>query len=259
MSTLFEILSLLTKSVILIARSRSAIMITLLIALIIAGLSWYLCNNYVKLWNRRFRLTTTHQVLTLIASVLTFFFVLAFSGLKYIKEVATTIVSVWESYEIKADEQWGNAAFREAYYKIKELKAENFDNHPAPEEGGHLIPVTKKVSQELAAKLYASAACAHFDKVHPFLSKIIWSNPAKSADNISSDVANYFSNNPGSNYSAGKAIDIAAGTIKTQLSTQTPRTVIISRIVLVVLYLLVMAIPLGAIGYAAYKDIRIRK
>ncbi|GAB3695363.1 hypothetical protein GCM10027592_17490 [Spirosoma flavus] len=175
------------------------------------------------------------------------------------KDVATTIVSVWEGYEIKADEQWGKAAFRDAYYKIKALNVENFDNQPVPEQGGHLIPVTKKASQELAAKIYASAACAHFDKEHPFLSKIIWSNAAKSADNISSDVANYFMNNPGSTYSAEKAIDISAGTIKTQLSLQTPRTVTLSRIVLLVLYLMVMSIPLGAIGYAAYKDIRIRK
>jgi hypothetical protein len=259
MSILFDFFNLMANGVILLARNRSAMAITIVAAFVIAGLSWYLCNNYVKLWNRRFRLTVTHQSLTLMASALTFFFVLGFGGLKYMNDVTTAIVNIWEGFEIKTDNQWSSATFKDAYYKIKGLNIENFDNHPIPEQGGNLIPATKKASQEMAAKVYAVAACDHFDKEHPFLSKIIWSNPAQSADNVSNDVMNYFKSNPGSTYSAEKAIDIAANTIKEQLTTQTPRTVTLSRIALVVLYLLVMAIPLGAIGYAAYKDIRIQK
>jgi hypothetical protein len=259
MSTLSELFSLLTKGVFLLAHNRSSLAITVASAFILAGLSWYLCNNYVKLWNRRFRLTTTHQVLTLIASTLTFFFVLAFSGLTYMKDVASAIVSLWEGFEIKADRDWSTATFKEAYYKVKELNSENFSNYPAPENGGNTIPASKRPAQETAASVYAIAACDHFNQEHPFLSKIIWSNPQKSAENISGDVVNYFDENPGSTYSTEKAISIAADTIKTQLSQQTPRTVTLSRIGLVILYLLVMAVPLGLIGYAAYKDIRIQK
>ena len=259
MSTLSELFNLLAKGVSLLALNRSALSVTLLAAFALAGLSWYLCNNYVKLWNRRFRLTATHQVLTVIASILTFFFVLAFSGLTYMKDVASTIVSLWEGYEIKADSQWSNATFKEAYYKVKDLKTENFSNYPSPENGGNAIPASKKTAQETAAKVYATSACDHFNQEHPFLSKIIWSNPEQSAGNISGDVVNYFEQNPGSTYTTDKAISIAADTIKTQLSQQTPRTVTLSRIGLLILYLLVMAIPLGLIGYAAYKDIRIQK
>lgn len=259
MSTITELLKLLASGVLLLATNRSAMTITVLAAFVMAGLSWYLCNNYVKLWNRRFRLTATHQFLTVIASVLTFFFVLAFGGLKYMQSVTSAIVSLWEAYEIKADDQWSHATFKNAYYKVKDLNIENFSDHPTPESGGQIIPATKKASQEAAAKVYAIAACNHFDLEHPFLSKIIWSNPSQSSENISNDVVNHFSQRPGTTYSTEQAISIAADTIKTQLSAQTPRTVTLSRIALVVLYLLVMAIPLAAIGYAAYKDIRIQK
>lgn len=259
MSTLSELFNLLSKGVSLLAQNRSAFGITMLSAFVLAGLSWYLCNNYVKLWNRRFRLTATHQVLTIMASTLTFFFVLAFGGLTYMKDVSSAIVSLWEDYEIKADSQWSNATFKEAYYKVKDLNTENFNDYATPENGGNRIPASNKPAQEAAAKVYASAACDHFNQEHPFLSKIIWSNPEQSAQNISGDVVNYFDQNPGSTYTTDKAISIAADTIKTQLGLQTPRTVTLSRIGLVILYLMVMAIPLGLIGYAAYKDIRIQK
>ncbi|MVM36417.1 hypothetical protein GO730_00145 [Spirosoma sp. HMF3257] len=259
MSTLFELFNLLARGVYLLGQKRSAFSITLLAAFFLAILSWYLCNNYVKLWNRRFRLTTTHQVLTLIASTLTFFFVLAFSGLSYMKDVSSAIVSLWEEYEIKEDDKWSNATFKEAFYKIKDLNIENFANIPAPGNQRSFVPVSKKLSQETAAKVYALAACEHFDQAHPFLGKIIWSNPTQSAENISQDVMNFFADNSGSMYSSAKAISIAAETIKIQLNQQTPRTVTLSRIGLIVLYLLVIALPLGFIGYAAYKDIRIQK
>ena len=259
MSTLSELLSLLSKGVLSLSQDRAYFTIVLVSAFVLAGLSWYLCNNYVKLWNKRFRLTTTHQVFTIIASILTFLFVLAFGGLKYMKEVSNIIVSLWEGYEIKADSQWSNETFKDAYYKVKGLNIEDFNDHPTPENGGNRIPASKRPAQEMAAKVYATAACDHFNQKHPFLSKIIWSNPTQSTEKISSDVVSYFQNNPGSTYSTENAINIAADTIKSQLAVQTPRTVTLSRIGLVILYLLVMAIPLGLIGYAAYKDIRIRK
>ncbi len=259
LSTLVDLITLLLSGIGLLARDRTAFLLTLLAAFVIAGLSWYLCNNYVKLWNKRFRLTLTHQVLTVIASLLTFFFVLAFGGLKYMKEVTTFIVTVWEGLEIKADTQWSSATFKKAYYEVKNLNTEDFSRAPTPGNSDSVIPVKGKKAQETAANVYAAEACKHFDEAHPFLSKIVWSDPEQATANIAQDVTTYFRQNPGSSYSAEKAITIAADTIKTELDKQTPRTVTLSRIALVVFYLFVMAIPLGLIGYAAYKDIRIRK
>jgi hypothetical protein len=259
LSTLVDLITLLLSGIGLLMRDRSDFLITLLAAFVIASLSWYLCNNYVKLWNKRFRLTLTHQILTLIASMLTFFFVLAFGGLKYMKEVTTFIVTVWEGFEIKADQSWSNATFKKAYYEVKDLKTEDFSRAPTPEQGGNTIPANGKTAKETAAKVYAVEACEHFDAEHPFLSKIIWSDPDQATTNITQDVIAYFDQNTGSVYTVDKAINIAADTIRTELDKQTPRTVTLSRIALVIFYLFVMAIPLGLIGYAAYKDIRIRK
>lgn len=259
MSTFSELLKLLANGVLLLAKDRTAMTIIILVAIALAGLSWYLCNNYVKLWNRRFRLTTTHQVLTVVASLLTFFFVLTFGGLKYMKEVTGAIIAMWEGYEIKADTQWSTATFKDAYNKVKATNTEDFTGYVSPESGGNRIPASKQIAQETAANVYASAACNHFSEAHNFLSKIIWSSPKQATKNISGDVVTYFRQNPGSTYTTDKAIDIAASTIKAQLAKQLPRTVTLSRIALVILYFLVMAIPLSLIGFAAYKDIRIQK
>jgi hypothetical protein len=48
---------------------------------------------------------------------------------------------------------------------------------------------------------------------------------------------------------------MAAGEIKTGLNPQVPRVRYMTRLLLVVLFLLGQAIPAGAIGWAAYRDI----
>jgi hypothetical protein len=258
MAVFSELITLILSGLSLMAQESTHLLLLFLAAFALAGLSWFLCNNYVKLWNKRYRLTTTHQTLTIIASVLTFFFVLALGGLFYMKNVADLTVNNWETAEIATDDTWRQNTFRTAYYEVKELNIENFTDNPTPEKGGQFIPVTKKTSQETAARVYATAACSHFDDHHPFLSKIIWSNPDSSATGIAVDVVGHFKKNTGESYDAAKAVSIAAQTIRGQLALQTPRTVVFSRLVLALLYLLVLAIPLSVIGWAAYKDIRVR-
>ena len=51
--------------------------------------------------------------------------------------------------------------------------------------------------------------------------------------------------------------ELAAENIKERLNEQTPRVVMLSRLVCAGLFLLIQLIPFGLVGWAAYRDIHV--
>ena len=58
-------------------------------------------------------------------------------------------------------------------------------------------------------------------------------------------------------YPPQKVVALSAEEIRGQLVQQTPRAVKFGRLIAVLLFFLIQAIPFGIIGYAAYKDIKV--
>jgi len=228
--------------------------LTALIGIGLAGIFWVICNYYTRLWNKKYHLTFIHQVLCGIAALFTFFFVLAFSGLSYLKEVSVDCLNDW-STQILNDNEWAASTFQKAFYKIKENGLEDFSNVPAPGNVGSHIPVNNNRSKEECANLYTNEACSNFNFKNPFLSKIIWTNSQVPQEIINEDMNEYFTTN--STYPPQRAISLATNQIKSSLILQTPRVVTLARSTLIVLFFLLQLIPFGLIGYAAYKDIKV--
>lgn len=226
---------------------------TALIGIVLAGLCWVICNYYTRLWNKKYHLTFTHQVLCSIAALLTFFFVLAFSGLSYLKEVSIDRLNDW-STQILNDNEWAASTFQKAFYKIEENGLEDFSNVPAPGNVGSHIPVNNNKSKEECANIYTNEACRNFKIKNLFLSKIIWTSSKVPQEIINEDMNEYFKTN--SIYPPQRAINLATNYIKAELIVQTPRVVTLARSILVVLFFFLQLIPFGLIGYAAYKDIK---
>jgi len=228
--------------------------LTTLMGIGLAVLCWFICNYYTRLWNKKYHLTFTHHVLCGIAALFTFFFVLAFSGLSYLKEVSVDCLNDW-STQILNDNEWAASTFQKAFYKIKENGLEDFSNVPAPGDLGSHIPVNNDRSKEECANIYTNEACRNFNITNSFLSKIIWANPEVPQEIINKDMNDYFTTN--STYPPQRAISLASNQIKAGLILQTPRVVTIARATLIVLFFLLQLIPFGLIGYSAYKDIKI--
>ncbi|HEV7346863.1 hypothetical protein [Telluribacter sp.] len=227
--------------------------LTLAAALGFSLLCGWICLHYVQLLNKRFQLTSTHKIFTALACTLTFFFVLAFAGLTFMREITQAQIEIWQ-VNIKEDQVWSQSTFEKTYNKVKESGKEDISTFPPIEEGS--IPVSHKDSKLLAAQIYSNEACTNFDEMHPFLSKIVWATPSLPTEVIHSDVASFFKSYPGKSYPTENAIDLAAKHIKDELLVQAPRVVTISRICLVLAFFLVQLIPFGLIGFAAYKDIK---
>ena len=251
LSGLIELISIVSGGLAKMAPSQLGL--TLIAAVSITILCAWICLHYVQLWNKRFQLTTTHKVLTTIACTLTFFFVLAFAGLTLMKEITLARITIWQE-TIKEDQFWANETLAKTYDAVKKTGLEDFTRYPSPSAG---VPITKSPSRLIAAEINANEATQHFGERHPFLSKVIWTSPNLPTKIVKDDVESYFKNNNNHTYPQERAIDLAAEHIKTQLIQQAPRVVTLSRIGLVIAFLLVQFIPFGLIGYAAYKDIRV--
>ncbi len=237
------------------AKDPGGFRLTLLAGVLLAGLCWYLCSVYTRMWNKRFRITITHHALCLFASLCTLFFTILFASLAYTKDAALASISLWQT-QLNHDEPWAERTYSKAYDKVKDLGTEDFSNAPPPGSPGSLIPTNSDEARQTAASTYSNEACRHFDTKRPFLSKVVWSSPGVPSEVIFHDVRKWHETNP--NYPPARAIDIAANQIKEGLDPQAPRVITLSRLAVTALFLLVQAIPFGLIGWAAYRDIKAR-
>lgn len=236
--------------------SPTAIALTFFLALIFSVGCYLLCTNYSRLWNKSFQKTATHNVLSIMAAVLTFFFVLAFVSFTFFKEVSQLMILKWQA-TINLDAKWQDATFKKAYQAVKSC-CENTEPFQLAEfRNGSLVPLNTTQAKEVFARVYADNGSKHFENTHPFLSKIIWSSPQIAQASLEEDIRSYFTggNEP---YNASRAIELVATKIKGELTKQTPRVVTLSRVVLIILFLIAQAIPFGLIGIAAYNSLKVR-
>ncbi len=252
----FDLLSLLSGCIsIYLTKDLGSLTLTILLGAFLAGICWYACSVYTHLWNKHFQVTLRHHFYCAFASVCTLLFTILFSSLYYIKDAALLSISIWQR-QINADEPWGARTFAKAYDSVMALGTEDFSEAPTPESPGSFIPTTQNESRLTVASTFAREAGIHFDQSRPFLSKIARSNPGIPSDVILEDVKTWHETNP--NYPPSRAIEIAAQQVKLGLVPQVPRLISLSRISLVLLFLLVQIFPFGLIGWSAYRDIEAR-
>jgi hypothetical protein len=252
----WDLLSLLFGCVALFKlKEPGAFGLTVLLGIVLAGLCWYLCSVYTRLWNKRFRITLTHHVLCGFASICTLLFTILFASLVYTKDAALASIALWQT-QLSADEMWGERTYSKAYDRVKELGTEDFSSAPPPGIPGSFIPTNSDEARETAASVYANEACRHFDTKRPFLSTVVWSSPGVPSETIFQDVRTWHLKNP--NYPPSRAIEIAATQVRDGLNPQAPRVIYLSRLSVAGLFVLIQMIPFGLIGWAAYRDIKVK-
>jgi hypothetical protein len=230
--------------------------ITIIGALVFSALVGFACHFFYRLWNKSYRTTLTHKIMTMFSSILSFLFIICFVGFTFLEEVAMSNILIWKE-SLRSDEQYNNQAFQKAFQNVKGLGIENFNDVPNPGELGSRIPVTKPESQLEAGKTYYEEAVINFKKSHSFLNAILSVKSENTPETIQKDMEQYFSEGNNS-YSSEKGIEIVANDLKESLFEQAPKVVKVSRILLILLFLLAQMIPFGPISYSAYKDLKIQ-
>ena len=230
--------------------------LTVIGALVFSVLVGLACHYSYKLWNKSYRTTFTHKIVTMISSILSFLFIICFVGFTFLEEVAMSNILIWKE-SLQSDKEYTDNAFSKAYQNVKELGIENFSNVPEPGQLGSRIPVTKTESQLEAGKTYYEEAVKNFKKSHGFLNAILSVKSENTPEAIQKDMEQYFSGG-NSSYSPDNGIKIVANNLKESLFEQAPKVVKVSRISLVLLFILTQMIPFGIISYSAYKDLKIQ-
>jgi hypothetical protein len=255
MSAVRDLFSLLIGCVALLATLEPrTFWLVVALGILFAAVCWSACNYFSRLWNLTFRLTLRHQLLASTAAILTLVATVLFASLKYTREAAVLSIDLWQQ-QISADVAWSDRVFAQTYEAVKSLNIEDFSQYPAPQAGGHVVPANHKESQKLTASIYANSACKHFDNHRPFLSAIV--RPEVPLAKVYEDQRNWFGQNQGSTYDLSRAVDLATSEIKMGLIPQTPRVILVARILAVVGLILAQAVPFGLIARAAYKDLKV--
>jgi hypothetical protein len=233
--------------------SPTGLITTLLIATILSVGCFVLCDYYSRLWNKSFKKTITHNILSVLAAALTFIFVIAFASITFFQEISNIIILKWQT-TVSFDKKWQAATFSKSYQAVKACceNSEPFDQY----KDGKNIPLTTTKAQEVFARTYADEGSKHFNKTHPFL-KIIWSAPQISQTDLEKDVQYYFVN-IGKTYPPERAIELVAAKVKKHLKEQTPKVITLTRIILIVLFFFVQAVPFGLIGFASYNSLKVK-
>ena len=255
MTLINDFLSLVIGSIGIFASHHDEFFATLAIAFLLAGLGWWGAANYSKLWNLRFRMTKTHSVLCLVASILTFIVVVLFASFKYSKEAAEISIDIWRAAST-LEMSWKKSIHRKAYDEVKKLGIENFSTTAA---SSGTIPLTQTASRQKLAEIYASAAIEDFQAKRPFISKIVWNRfvvPKQIIENIEKRISQFFSSE-GSTIPTEKIVAYTAETLKEPLQEGVSRMVPIARAIIVALFMLVQLVPFGLIGWAAWRDLKI--
>ena len=234
------------------------------VGLLLAGLSWWLASWVAANFNRQFSMHWQHHLYCGIAAAITLVCTILFVTCRYTEPVAEGLVDVW-TRNVLEDGSWREALFRQTYDAVYALRdaagkqLEDFTGHPRPGTGQKTtIPTNQEASKQTAAQAYAKGALEHFRAQHGFLSTVLWPHAEAAREAIAKDMARVFDSGTQS-YDPKDAIELASGKIRQELKIKASRIVVLSRVVLVCLFLVVQGLTLGLLIRAALADIPERK
>ena len=245
-------------------RGRSDFLIAVACGVFLAALAWWLVYITALNFNRQFSFRPAHYFYCGAAAIATLLFTILFFALRYTADVAVVMVSAWE-VGIQADQPWSEDTYRRAFEAVRDLRdpagkpLEDFSRSPPPGTGlPTSIPTNHEASKNLAAEIYAEAVVKQFRTSYPFLSKVLWARSGIAQDEIFADMRRVFDSGDTS-YDAKDAIRLAGTVIRHGLEKQVPRIVILSRVALVIAFLIVQAIVFALLIHAALADIKVRR
>jgi hypothetical protein len=196
-----------------------------------------------------------------IALPASFFLLLLLPASSYLKPAVATLLGAWQQ-SFLADNHWNEETFRKEYWAVKALQSpdgsalENFAKYPAPEDGGHLIPLSKPESLAVMADFDSRRVAEHFQQNLPLIAQLLWTQDRPLPEVIRSDMEQFFKANPGAaTYEHTKSVKLAGAEMLNLLEQKIERIVLIVRVVLILL-LAVLWLPLCAFAmYDAWKKL----
>lgn len=231
----------------------------ILAGLTVGGLLWWGAFWWARLWNKKYSLTPLHHVLAALVLLLATGYALTSVSLKYAARTVESKVRLWqEAANLDADLKSRLSA--RLYDEVAARGTEDISKIPdprtlAPGETWTFTYQNHTETQAVIGDVYTKGALQHFEKSHPLLALIL--SPAVPAELIIEDIRVKSRANPSGIYQLNDGTRLLVEQMFVKMSDQIWRVVMVSRITLLVLFLIFLSIPIVLIAMAAYRDIRI--
>ena len=235
------------------SRTPTVFQFCLVLALLLAGVTFWGCIRSIRLWNQTYRIPWWSYLAASFASLVVFSGTILLPSSGLIKDAAVSLIEDW-SKRLPRDRRWTDETFKEAKRQVVKLGLEE----PASYQK-ETIPVNHEESRKVAARTFAQAAVAHFREHNPLLSKLLSPKATPTEEEIYDDVRLFFEKNPGKKYGVEQAIDLASENLRQDLQKQAPKVVVYARGLVILSVLLLTALPFALVGINAYRDIRVHQ
>jgi hypothetical protein len=208
------------------------------------------CAHVSWLFHIHYRLRFAHYILCLLAATVTAYCTLAIISFTSSKRYALAAVDAARTVA-NFDRHWSNRAYKEAFFKVKNLNLENFDGVQEPGRPESWIPMKNPESRAVVGAIYAAAATQHFRWLNIFMQR----DNAAFADRIRRDVD--IINDAPTAYHPSRLIEISTENVVSQIKARLERFVWLNVAIDLVFFTVVQFISFGVISRAAYKAIKV--
>ena len=240
----------------------------LLKALLLAGVTWWLCGFSMWLWNRRFQMRFIHHVFCAFAAAVTLVSIFLFQCLGEVKRHALIDLKNWQD-AYSSDARFGWKTFLEARDSLRQIYGQNgwkWDTEQylePPREmpsdpGKYVLPADRQEAREATLKIYCDRAIENLGLNQPVLSQILWKNSQISLDPLRKDLADFQRDNPGRIYELTTgSLRIAGELCLGKLNLEVAKQVLHLRLALIGLFLSAQLVAFTLAGHSAYSDLRL--
>ena len=234
----------------MLALNTSVFNVTVVVAFVAGTGVGVGCAYVSRLFHIVYRLNLFHYLLCVLSGIVTVYFVIAVTSLTSSRQYALTAIDDLHSVA-KIDAGWSKETYRDAFYRVKDLKLEDFQGVPDPGHPDSRIPMRNPQSRLVVGAIYADSSAKHYRWLNLF-------SPQRSlalSELLRRDI--YAESVSFGAYPQERALQTALDSIRSQIVAQLERFVWFNVAIDTTAFLLILVLSYGVVSRAAYKAIKV--
>lgn len=237
--------------------------LSVLIGLVLGVLFWWLAALSARLWNRRFHMKPSLQILCGAGALLAVLFAMTFVSAGNLETSIISTARQWKD-EVLSDgnQEWRRDSFYRAWDAVADTKSEptvTRSNNPRINGEDKLLSMGQADAKQAVVRVYVDASRENFQAAHPYLNAILFADknndvPKERMD--ASIVAWFKEKKDGQPYPISIATALLADHIVEVAKAEAPAAADYTRRVSIALFLITQLLIFIVIGFVAHRSNR---
>jgi hypothetical protein len=241
--------------------STLAFPISVVVGLLVGVLFWWLAALSARLWNRRFYMKPSLQILCGASALLAVVFAMTFVSAKNLEAAIIASTGKWKDRLLSdTNQQWRDDSFYRAWDAVADTKSEptvTRSNNPRINNEDKMLSMNSANAKQAVVRVYVDASRESFHAAHPFLSAILLAgeNNDVAKGRMDQSIVDWFR---GKNeaYPIELAISLLGDHITEKAKQEAPATASLARRWSVAAFLIIQFMVFTIIGIVAYRSNR---